>query len=395
MRAADARVRAAILLVLAAGVTAVLYVMGWPASLYRDNDFASFWVMGRMLLDGKDQYDFNAYLEAHRAIGSRALTIVVAGTPTFYPLTTALLCAPFALFPLALAAPLWLVAQAALAVSALIALGRRLFPRAMPRNLLVLLGLGVACQPAWLLAAGGNMGGFLVAIVASSTALLLSGRVVAAGAVAGLLVVKPHLLLFALVALLFTLPRATALRFFGAAAAVGGALTLVTLVLNPRWIGELLGEIGPIATYASRQATVFGLLGPDLTALEWAIVAASLVAFVVWARRGRPSVDVLVGVAVPLSLFCARYGWSYDQLLLLVTAAVVLGLVADSREGVRTGVLVALALVLAPLPWALFALAFQRGDESLTAIVPLAVLGVLVLALRVRSSSTATPPAGA
>jgi hypothetical protein len=140
---------------------------------------------------------------------------------------------------------------------------------------------------------------------------------------------------------------------------------------------------------------VFGLLGPDLTALEWAIVAASLVAFVVWARRGRPTVDVLVGVAVPLSLFCARYGWSYDQLLLLVTAAVVLGLVADSREDVRTGVLVALALVLAPLPWALFALAFQRGDESLTAIVPLAVLGVLVLALRVRSSSTATPPAGA
>jgi hypothetical protein len=394
MRAADARVRVAVVLVLAAGATAVLYVMGWPVSLYRDNDFASFWVMGRMLLDGKDQYDFSAYLAAHRAIESKALTIVVAGTPTFYPLTTALLCAPFALFPLALAAPMWLVTQAVLAVSALVALGQRLFPRALPRNLLVL-GIGVACQPAWLLAAGGNMGGFLVAIVASSTALLLSGRAVAAGAVAGLLVVKPHLLVFALVALLFTLPRATAVRFFGAAAAVGGALTLVTLILNPRWIGELLAEIGPIATYASRQATVFGLLGPDLAAVEWGIVAASLVAFVVWARRARPTLAVLVAAAIPLSLFCARYGWSYDQLLLLVTAAVVVGLVAESRETVRAGVLFALALVLVPLPWLLFVLAFRRGDESLTAVVPLAVLGVLALALRVRSTSTGAPPAGA
>jgi hypothetical protein len=51
--------------------------------------------------------------------------------------------------------------------------------------------------------------------------------------------------------------------------------------------------------------------------------------------------------------------------------------------------------VLVPLPWLLFVLAFRRGDESLTAVVPLAVLGVLALALRVRSTSTGAPPAGA
>jgi hypothetical protein len=393
MGVADTRVRIAIVFVVAAAATAVLYVVGWPASLYRDNDFASFWVMGRMLLDGRDMYDFDAYLAAHRAIGSKALTIVVAGTPTFYPLTTALLCAPFALLPLALAAPLWLVTQAVLAVSALVALGRRLFPHTLSRDLLMVLGLGVAFQPAWLLAAGGNMGGFLVAIVASSTALLLSGRSLAAGAVAGLLVIKPHLLIFALVALLLTLPRATAVRFLAAAAVVGAGLTLVTLLLNPRWIAELLAEVGAIATYASRQATVFGLLGPDLAALEWGIVVASLVGFVAWARRARPSLAVLVAAAIPLSLFCSRYGWSYDQLLLVVTVAVIVGLVTGSAPAVRMGVLLALAVALVPLPWALFAMAYQRGDESLTAVVPLAVLAVLALALRV--GSAAPRPAGA
>jgi glycosyl transferase family 87 len=375
----------AIVLGVAALSTALLVAIGWPASAYRDNDFASFWVMGRMLLDGRDQYDFAAYLAAHRAIGSRALTIVVEGTPTFYPLTTALLCAVFAAFPLAVAAPLWLVSQIVAAAAAVVALGRRLFTAAtLRRDLFVVLGLAASTQPAWLLAGGGNMGGFLLAIAASSAALLIDGRAFAAGAVAGLLVIKPHVLLFAFVALVLVLPRATVLRFLAGAGSVAGALTAFTLLLRPSWIAELLDQLGRIATYASRQATVFGLFGPDLAALEWVIVAACLIAYVVWARRARPSVPVLVAAAIPLSLFCARYGWSYDHLLLVITAAVVIGLVAASTPRARWTVILTLAVVLVPLTWALYGLAFQRGEESLSALVPLATLGVLALAMRLR-----------
>ena len=380
-----------VLIVLAAAsvATLVLYVIGWPASTYRDNDFASFWVMGRMLLDHQDQYDFDAYVAAHHAIGSRAYTIVAAGVPAFYPLTTALLCAMFAVFPVALAAPLWLVSQVVAAVAAVVALGRRIFPAAtLRRDLFVVLGLAAASQPAWLLAYGGNIGGFLLAIAASSTALLIDGRVFAAGAVAGLLVIKPHLLLFALVALLLALPRATAVRFLAGASVVAGALTAVTLLLRPGWIAELLGELGAIATFASRQATVFGLLGPDLAALEWGIVGACLVGLVVWARSARPPVEVFIAAAVALSLFCTRYGWSYDHLLLVVTAAVTLGLVADASTRSRWIITLALAVVLVPMAWGLYGLAFQRGEESLTALVPLAMLGVLALAVTSRRVDT-------
>ena len=102
---------------------------------------------------------------------------------------------------------------------------------------------------------------------------------------------------------------------------------------------------------------------------------------------------MLVSAAIPLSLFCSRYGWSYDQLLLVVTVAVIVALVAASAPAVRMGVLLALAVALGPLPWALFAIAYQRGDESLTAVVPLAILAVLALALRVGSAGPR--PAGA
>ena len=367
-------------------VVVVLYAIGWPASLYRDNDFASFWVMGRMLLDGRDQYDFNAYVEAHRAIGSRALTIVVAGTPTFYPLTTALLCAPFAAFPLPIAAPLWLVAQVILGLRALVALGRALFPQTLRRDLVLLMGLAVAFQPAWLLAAGGNIGGFLLAIVASSAALLITGRAYAAGAVAGLLVVKPHLFVFALLVLLLTLPRATVARFFGATAGVAGGLTVITLLIRPGWIGELLAELGAIAAYASRQATVFGLLGPDNAVLAWSIVAASLIAVVAWARWKKPPTAFVIAAAIPLSLFGTRYGWSYDHLLLLVTVAVTLAILSPAPERTRAVMLFALAIAVVVVPWSTYVIAFQRGDESWSAIVPLTVLLVMAVAMRVAPS---------
>ena len=374
------------LLVVALFATVALWAIGWPASAARGNDFASFWVMGRMLLDRQDMYDFDAYVAAHRAIGNPALSIVAARLPASYPLTTALLCAAFAVFPVAIAAPLWLVSQTLLAVAATVALARRIFAAAtFRRDLFVLLGLAVSSQPAWLLAGGGNMGGFLLAIAASSTALLIDGRALAAGAVAGLFVIKPHVLLFAFAALALTLPRATALRFVAGAGAVAGALTLVTLVLDPRWIGELLDQLGGLSAFASRQATVFGLLGPDLAVLAWAIVGACLVAFVVWARRARPSLPVLVAAAIPLSLFCTRYGWSYDHLLLVVTAAVIVGSVADAPARSRWIVTLALTVVLVPMTWGLYGLAFQRGEESFSAFVPLAMLAVLALSLRMRA----------
>jgi hypothetical protein len=56
-------------------VAAPVALVGWPASQYRHNDFAGFWVGSRMLLDGADPYDFEPILAMHRAIGSQGLAI--------------------------------------------------------------------------------------------------------------------------------------------------------------------------------------------------------------------------------------------------------------------------------------------------------------------------------
>src|SRR5512133_574828 len=161
--------------------TAALAAIGWPASVYRHNDFAGFWVGSRLLLDGVDPYDFGPFLDLHRQIGSQGLAINPPGTAYGYPLTTALIFAPFALLPIELAAPLWFVVQATLATAAIAALALVLFRDTFRRDLPVLLAVGACSQPASLLAAGGNLGGYLLAIAGSGTALLLAQRPLVAG----------------------------------------------------------------------------------------------------------------------------------------------------------------------------------------------------------------------
>ena len=64
----------------------------------------------------------------------------------------------------------------------------------------------------------------------------------------------------------------------------------------------------------------------------------------------------------------------------------ILAVVASTRARARAAVLFLLAIALIPLPWLLYAIAFRRGDESWSAIVPLGMLATLAVAMRLASS---------
>jgi hypothetical protein len=377
-----------------AALVAILAIFGWPASQYRHNDFAGFWVGSRMLLDGADPYEFEQFLAMHRSIGSQGLAINPPGTAYGYPLTAALVFSPFALLPVEIAAPLWLVTQVTLASVALVLLGRQLFPATFRRDMVALLGVGAACQPAWLLAAGGNLGGYLLAITAASSASRLAGRPFVAGAIAGLLIVKPHPLLVALLIVALALPRRDALRALAGAAAVAGPILLATLALRPGWIGEFLLPFTRIAGAPVPRSTLFGLVPSDLRAVAIVIAIAIVASAVAWARLRRPALALVIAVAVPVSLFVIPYGWSYDHLVMLVSAAVILALVADVPPPERTAVLTALAVVFVLLTWTLFSIAFQRGNEALSALTPLAVLALVYATVRMRETPYRAEHAG-
>jgi hypothetical protein len=193
-------------------------------------------------------------------------------------------------------------------------------------------------------------------------------------------------LLAALLIVAVALPRRDALRAAAGAAAVAGPIVLLTLALRPGWIAEFLLPFTRIAGAPVPRSTLFGLVPPDLRIVAVAIAIAIVVAAVAWARLRRPALALVIAVAVPASIFVVPYGWSYDHLVMLVSASVILALVADAPPPRRTAVLAALAAVFVLLSWTLFWVAFQRGHEGLSALTPLAVLALVYAALRARET---------
>ena len=364
-----ARRRVAIAVVLAAcAAVAVLGAIGWPASAYRDGDFTQFWIQPHALFDDSgDPYDRAWWTAAHERIGQRP-----ENAQAVYPPHDAIAFLPFALLPFPYAAAAWIVAQLVAVSLALWLLASRVLPR-VGRGLFLAVGLGF--QPLWLLAVGANVSGFLFALVAGAFIAVIERRLFLAGALLGLLVVKPHPFVFLALALALRATWPERRRLALGAFATAGPLVGVTVALRPGWYAEWLGSAVGLAASPRSNATVWTV---DRVAglPSWsgpAVAALVIGAFAIWFARVRPPLATTFAAAIPVSLAVAPYGWSYDQLQLLVPIAVALA--ATSALGRRA--LIALAATV--VPWSLYALAFRRGGEELSVMTPLLVFALVLI----------------
>lgn len=367
--------RAVAIAVAAGGAVALLAIVGWPASAYRHGaaDMPQFHHAARTLLEGRTPY-------------------AVWDWP--YPLWTAVALLPIGLLPLELAAPVWLVGQLVAVGAALVALARHVLVTDPRRDRLLLFAIAAAMQPTWLLVGGGNMTGLLFAAFTGALVAQLTGRPLVAGSLVGLLVTKPQSLAVAAAALFAGSPPASRARLAIAAVAVAGTLVAGAFALHLDWVGAWAANAAALQASSGSNATGW-TLGRTVAALvpTWLGSAAGLIAvgaaFVAWWWRRRPGLALLVAAAVPVSLFVAPHGWSYDQLHLLVTYAVALELIAHTgRE--RIAWLATLLIIACVLPWLLYASAVATGGEAATAAVPLLAFALLVLldARGVRSATS-------
>ncbi len=359
--------------------TIALAAIGWPYEYYyRHSDFMSFYLGSRSIIEGIDPYDADAWRAMHVAVGTSGHSLIPNRTGYGYPLTTAVLALPFALLPPAVAAASWFVAQIALAGAGLAALARRLFPATMGRDMPVLVAMAAASQPAATLAFAGNVGGFLLAIAAFTAAFLADRRYAAAGAVAGLALLKPHPFLLAAPLVFLLLPDRARWRFLGGAAVVSASVVAISLALRPEWILGWLNSAIRLQAINQDRANAWGPTPHDARWLGWILLALFAVVFLVWLRWRRPTGPALIAGVLPLSLFAAPYVWSYDHSVLFVTAAVCVAAIAPLADRVRAGRMAIVAAVFVLLPWLLYVLSFRlEGEEPMTALVPVVALAAL------------------
>ena len=358
---------------------------------YEGSDFFCLWQGAQMLVGGADPYDEAAWA-AETASHQRELGPISGGACPGrygYPLWTAALMAPFGAMPLPSAATAWMAVSflgAALG-TALIHVATGAGARTAP----LFFALVATSQPFWILVISGQITGLLLAFMGLSAWLLSRGREGPAGAALAGLLLKPQVGGILLpVVVLRQLGRRRPALLVGSAVAIG-ALLIVTVALRPGWILEWAGEVSGrrlnvvtlLPTAWGLSADLFGtpLIAPALIAV---VVAVALV--IGRARKFGPVAFSAASLA--LALFAVPYAWSYDFLVLALPWGVAIAL-ADRLPPARRASLLALtAFVAALLPWSLYAFAFTRGQETLSAVVPVAAAMCVALAVAVQPPGT-------
>jgi hypothetical protein len=348
-RALEERSFVLFVIVVGAIAAAALAGLGWPAWRYVNGDFVQYWLASTALLTRVDPYDPAAWVALHRAFGAPGYE-VVPGLAFLYPLMTAALTLPFAFFPLAIAAPLWFVCQTTAACIALVSLGRRIFGAGARAHIASLLAMVALMQPGYILAGGGNIARFLPSILAGSLALLLAGRPLAAGIVLGFGVVKPHLfLLYVPALLLFVAPRDRARLLAGLVVAPAVSLA-ASVALRPDWVAEWTTEVGHVNGVFG-LTTLWGITQGDPAWIPWTIALLSCGALVVWRRVRRPPLAVAAGAAAALSVFVAPYAGGIDLGMLVPTVAAYLAAVASLSVASRVALLIVPLVASATVGW--------------------------------------------
>lgn len=270
-------------------------------------DFLSYWAAGRMAIDGQAAMAYD--IAAHHAVEMTAAPI--RGLQPFpYPVPFLLVVAPFGLLPFQLAFPVWLLTTGMLYFF----VARRVVPAS-----------AAAAHPSVL--ANGLIGqnGFLTSAIFLYGVGELERRPWLAGAVLGLIVIKPQLALLIPVALV----AGGAWRAIGGAALSSAALLLVAFLLFggsayqsffailPHYSAFMAASRWPWSELASvfALARFFSVATGAALAIQGA--AAAFAAFMVF-RSWRLGFDGKMPILAAATLLVPPYLFTYDALLLVV-----------------------------------------------------------------------------
>jgi hypothetical protein len=384
------RARWTLLGIALAGIALVAgYLVARAAIWYQTADFFCFWNGARFLLTGRDPYDAVAWQAATGGLfpDPRGGAYVSACPGRFgYPLWTAIVLVPFGALPLELAATLWI----ALAIVATV-VGCALIWRAVrgaTSGLPLFLAIVLFSQPFWVLLAGGQMSGVMLALAGLVAWAVAYQRDAVTGVSAAGLALKPQVAAFVLPLVLARSLVQRRWRVAAAAIVLGAVAVAVSLAVDPRWPSGWLGEVGRRSQSIAQFATVWGFSADVFgTPLPGGVLLAIVVGAVLAIARRDAFGDLpFLGVAIPVSLAATPYIWSYDFLVLAVPWALVLAELQRASGARRLLFLVALIVVASLLPWVLYALAFTRGRETWSVAVPIvtALLLAVVIADRRR-----------
>ena len=283
------------------------------------SDFIEYWSAGQLLQGGQNPYDFEALYAVERRVGwVKERPLVMWNPPWLLALFYPLLMLPFGV-----AATIWFGLSLGILLGCTVLTWRLFVPLTSPARLLVPLLATVIFAPALLTLRMGQVSVLILLGIVGFLHLEGKGNDFWAGAFLVLLTLKPHITYLLWVAIawwVITRKRWKVLWGLG-----GTLLVLCALLtpLRPTWALDYLGALSqpPLYWRAPVLGTVLRILfGWDRTWLQY-LLSLILCPLVLVALHRRRATFVWKDVASPLLLLSvptAVYGWSFDQLVLLI-----------------------------------------------------------------------------
>ena len=347
-------------------------------------DFTAFWIASRLTLTGGDPYLRSDWIPLYEPFN-----LGLADNQTFlYPNPILPIFLPFGLLPLRTAAILWLVLTQAAVLGSILMI-TRLWPDRRFSYLLPFL-FGVVIFRSYLVTLTlGQLGGAFLLILAGVALLWNKSNWFWGGVLLSLTALKPQLG-FPLIALasLWFLKKRIWQHFSGLTA--GGVLMLVTgWLIDPQWIGKFI-DIGSnkvsqtfgyhptlwgLGGYVcDRQATCTYLVGGLL-----AILFSALFVWVIFQKKFIISPELLLSVSLTFTLLLTPYLWVYDQLLLVIPLAIMLGQLRQQASPYLFTTLISIMIGIVSL--LLLPVAVSIRNDVWNVGIPLLVLGLFFLSV--------------
>ena len=351
------------------------------------SDFRCFYEAGRLVRGGLDPYDPAIWATATKQDPTR----LPPCPDTFaYPLWTAMAMAPLSVLTEPAALGTWEVVLLASLVGGVVMLARA-WP--MLGGAKLLLPIVLWSQPAFSAIANAQMGPVVFVGLAAMALSLERGRERIGAAAWCLLLIKPNIVVIALLGV----PLFRSRRFVAYVVAFASAILLLSLFIVPTWPIDVLRVIFGQQLLADRDlgtlsalAIVVGL--PSAVGVAAAVV--TLVLFVALLPRRTLRAREVVAVLAAASFLVTPYARPHDEVALAVCWASALALATVTQGALRSAMVAAVIGIALVLPWMLTLLSLFGFPLAAHILVTLATAALTAYSLRrlepvSRSSTTA------
>lgn len=291
---------------------------------YRNNDFFSFWLAGRMAAAEENPYDPGLWMPAHTDY-----EVTWISDPTFiYPLPLSLLFIPLGLLPLKQAYIAWVALSEGMILAALLMSLASSRSRHSWKLFAPLLAGLVLFRPAVLTLINGQISGWLLMLLAGTVLLWEKGKWEWGSLLLPLLMLKPNIgaPLLGLVGIWLLVRRKYKCILIITAGLLG--LLVIGLLQNHQWVAVYMniGNLKVADTFGG-SPTVWGLgyllckRNVQCSLLPGGIAAVAILIFFARLvfRRGMEITPLrLISLATVVTLLVTPYTWTYDQVLLVL-----------------------------------------------------------------------------